>query len=45
MYVVGQYPKFMQSNWNFLKTVVKKLFEFMKESFPGVMVIYSYIYS
>ncbi len=31
MYVVGQYPKFLKANWNFLKTVVKKLFEFMKE--------------
>jgi len=37
MYVVGQYPKFLKANWNFLKTVVKKLFEFMKETFPGVM--------
>ena len=37
MYVVGQYPKFLRSNWNFLKTVVKKLFEFMHEPFPGVM--------
>jgi len=36
MYVVGQYPKFLKTNWNFLKTVVKKLFEFMHESFPGV---------
>ncbi|CAD8153475.1 unnamed protein product [Paramecium pentaurelia] len=36
MYVVGQYPKFLRTNWNFLKTVIKKLFEFMKESFPGV---------
>ena len=38
MYVVGQYPKFLRANWNFLKTVVKKLFEFMHEPFPGVMV-------
>lgn len=30
MYVVGQYPAFLKSNWNFLKTVVKKLFEFMR---------------
>lgn len=37
MYVVGQYPKFLKANWNFLKTVVKKLFEFMRETFPGVM--------
>jgi len=37
MYVVGAYPKFLKANWNFLKTVIKKLFEFMKEPFPGVM--------
>ncbi|KAM3134830.1 hypothetical protein pb186bvf_012999 [Paramecium bursaria] len=36
MYVVGQYPKFLKINWNFLKTVIKKLFEFMIEQFPGV---------
>lgn len=36
MYVVGQYPKFLKINWNFLKTVIKKLFEFMNEQFPGV---------
>lgn len=37
MYVVGQYPRFLKTNWNFLKTVIRKLFEFMKETFPGVM--------
>jgi len=37
MYVVGQYPRFLKSNWNFLRTVVKKLFEFMHEAYPGVM--------
>lgn len=37
MYVVGQYPTFLRDNWNFLKTVIKKLFEFMKEEFPGIM--------
>lgn len=26
MYVVGQYPNFLKMNWNFLKTVVRKLF-------------------
>ena len=36
MYVVGQYPKFLNNHWKFLKTVVKKLFEFMHESFEGV---------
>jgi exportin-1 len=37
MYVVGQYPTFLRHNWTFLKTVIKKLFEFMKEEFPGIM--------
>lgn len=36
MYVVGQYPAFLKSNWRFLKTVVKKLNEFMHEKHPGV---------
>jgi exportin-1 len=36
-YLVGQFPKFLQANWSFLKTVSNKLFEFMKETFPGVM--------
>lgn len=29
MYIVGQYPRFLRAHWRFLKTVVKKLFEFM----------------
>ena len=37
MYVVGQYPTFLRNNWSFLRTVIKKLFEFMKEDFPGIM--------
>lgn len=37
MYVVGQYPTFLRNNWTFLRTVVKKLFEFMREEFPGIM--------
>jgi len=36
MYVVGQYPRFLHAHWKFLKTVVKKLFEFMHELHPGV---------
>ncbi len=36
MYVVGQYPRFLNSHWKFLKTVIKKLFEFMHETHPGV---------
>ena len=36
MYVVGQYPRFLIAHWKFLKTVVKKLFEFMHETFQGV---------
>jgi len=36
MYVVMQYPRFLKQHWNFLKTVVKKLFEFMRETHPGI---------
>eukprot|EP01061_Rhynchopus_euleeides_P002436 TRINITY_DN11873_c1_g4_i1.p1 TRINITY_DN11873_c1_g4~~TRINITY_DN11873_c1_g4_i1.p1 ORF type:complete len:1076 (+),score=411.04 TRINITY_DN11873_c1_g4_i1:196-3423(+) len=36
MYVIGQYPRFLNSHWRFLKIVVWKLFEFMQETFPGV---------
>lgn len=36
MYVVGQYFRFLNKYWQFLKTVVKKLFEFMHEHHPGV---------
>jgi exportin-1 len=36
MYVVMQYPRFLLNHWAFLKTVVKKLFEFMHESHPGI---------
>lgn len=36
MYIVGQYPDFLKSNWVFEKTILNKLFEFMKEAFPGV---------
>jgi exportin-1 len=36
MYIVGQYPRFLKAHWKFLKTVVKKLFEFMHERHEGV---------
>ncbi|CCF73159.1 XPO1, CRM1, exportin-1 [Babesia microti strain RI] len=36
MYVVGQYPRFLKANWRFLHTVLNKLFEFVRETFPGV---------
>ena len=36
MYVVGQFPIFLERHWKFLKTVVKKLFEFMHEPHPGI---------
>jgi exportin-1 len=39
MYVVGQYPRFLQAHWKFLKTVVNKLFEFMHETHDGVQVM------
>jgi exportin-1 len=36
MYIVGSYPRFLQAHWQFLRTVIMKLFEFMHETFPGV---------
>ena len=36
MYVVGQFPSFLCIHWAFLKTVINKLKEFMREKHPGV---------
>lgn len=36
MYVVGQFPRFLINHWAFLRTVIKKLNEFMHEKHPGV---------
>nr|6X2O_C Chain C, Exportin-1 [Saccharomyces cerevisiae]6X2W_C Chain C, Exportin-1 [Saccharomyces cerevisiae]6X2X_C Chain C, Exportin-1 [Saccharomyces cerevisiae]6X2Y_C Chain C, Exportin-1 [Saccharomyces cerevisiae]6XJR_C Chain C, Exportin-1 [Saccharomyces cerevisiae]6XJS_C Chain C, Exportin-1 [Saccharomyces cerevisiae]6XJU_C Chain C, Exportin-1 [Saccharomyces cerevisiae] len=36
MYVVGQYPRFLKAHWNFLRTVILKLFKFMHETHEGV---------
>jgi len=36
MYVVGQFPNFLCTHWAFLKTVIKKLVEFMHENHPNV---------
>lgn len=36
MYVVGQFPNFLINHWPFLRTVIKKLNEFMHEKHPGV---------
>lgn len=36
MYVVGQFPRFLCTHWAFLRTVIKKLNEFMHEKHPGV---------
>lgn len=36
MFVVGQYPRFLRNHINFLFTVARKVFEFMREPFPGV---------
>lgn len=36
MYVVGSFPNFLMGHWPFLKTVIKKLNEFMHERHPGV---------
>ncbi|ELQ75236.1 Nuclear transport receptor CRM1/MSN5 (importin beta superfamily) [Trachipleistophora hominis] len=36
MYVVGKYYQFLRRNTNFLRTVAKKLFEFMREEYEGI---------
>ncbi|KAM0679371.1 Karyopherin transporter [Binucleata daphniae] len=36
MFVIGQYDRFLAANTKFLKTVVKKLFEFMAETHEGI---------
>jgi exportin-1 len=36
MYIVGRYPRFLERHLSFVAVVCKKLFEFMKETFPGV---------
>lgn len=36
MYIVGQFPKFLNNHWAFLRTVINKLKEFMNEKHPGV---------
>lgn len=37
MYIVGQFPRFLKTNWNFCLVVVNKLYEFMNEPFKGIM--------
>ena len=36
MYVVGSFPNFLCGHWAFLKTVINKLIDFMRETHPGV---------
>mmetsp|Transcript_14156 Transcript_14156/g.26635 ORF Transcript_14156/g.26635 Transcript_14156/m.26635 type:complete len:1075 (+) Transcript_14156:1490-4714(+) len=36
MYVCRQYPRFLLTHWNFLRTVIRKNFEFMHEAHPGI---------
>lgn len=36
MYVTSQFPNFLKTHWPFLKTVINKLNEFMREKHPGV---------
>ncbi|CDY28738.1 BnaCnng06240D [Brassica napus] len=36
MYVFGQYPRFLKGNWQYMMVVVKKLFDFMHSTQPGV---------
>ncbi|CAN7107955.1 unnamed protein product [Brassica rapa subsp. narinosa] len=36
MYVFGQYPRFLKGNWQYMMVIVKKLFDFMHSTQPGV---------
>lgn len=36
MFIVGQYPRYLRNHVTFLATVTKKVFQFMREKFPGV---------
>lgn len=36
MYIIGQYPRYLRAHWQFLTTVVAKLFQFMHETHEGV---------
>ena len=36
MFICTQYPKFLVSNWEFLKTITNKLFEFMNSEMDGI---------
>lgn len=39
MYIVGQYPRFLNIYFKFLQVLIQKLFEFMNDRFPGVQVL------
>ncbi|KAK7199714.1 exportin 1 [Novymonas esmeraldas] len=36
MFIVGQYPRYLRNHVTFLSTVTRKVFQFMREQFPGV---------
>lgn len=36
MFIVGQYPRYLRNHVSFLATVTRKVFQFMREMFPGV---------
>eukprot|EP01071_Lankesteria_metandrocarpae_P004817 Lankesteria_metandrocarpae@DN3708_c0_g1_i2.p1 len=36
MYIVGQYPRFLNIHWRFLSILTNKLFQFMADDIPGV---------
>ena len=43
-YVFGQYPRFLKGNWQYMMVVVKKLFDFMHSTQPGVKVILPFFF-
>lgn len=38
MYLFGQYAAFFKADWDFLKLITEKLFDFMSENSNGISV-------
>lgn len=36
MFIAGQYPRYLRNHSSFLSTLTRKVFQFMRETFPGV---------
>ncbi|AAK39825.1 chromosomal region maintenance protein CRM1 (nucleomorph) [Guillardia theta] len=44
MIIIGSFPRFLNFNIKFLKTVILKLFEFIEESFSGIRDMISFVF-